>query len=91
MLHFAARIGLHQILPYNPGENIRLDDCVVPFSLGIPLDEPPYRVDCITWNDSIAHPHALTVCFFLEPSTKKRFTLDTIKKAFAGTNGYSKP
>ena len=90
-LHFLARMGLHQVLPFNQGENFRLDDCVIPFSLGIDLLEPPYNIDLITWNDSTTWPHALTVCFFLEPSGKKRLTLDAIKKALFNTNGYPKP
>ena len=90
-LHFIARVGLHQILPFNPGENYRLNDCVIPFSLGVGLLEPPFIVDCITWNDSTDYPHALTVCFFLAPSGKKKFSLDRLKNAFSGTEGYSKP
>jgi hypothetical protein len=72
VLHFLARMGIHQILPFNTGQNFRLDDCVVPFSLGIDLLEPPFEVDCITWNDStLEHTHALTVCFALEPPGEK--------------------
>lgn len=90
-LHFLAKRGVHQILPFNAGENFRLDDCVISFSLGIDLLEPPFHIDCVTWNDSILYPHALTVCFSLEPAGRKKFSLDTLKKAFSGTNGYSKP
>jgi len=90
-LHFLARVGLHQILPFNQGENFRLDDCVVPFSLGIDLLEPPYNVDLVTWNDSTVWPHALSVCFFLAPSGKIKLTLGAIKKALFNTDGYPKP
>ncbi len=90
-LHFQALVGLHQILPFNRDENFRLDDCVIPFSLGIDLLEPPYNIDLVTWNDSTSYPHALTVCFFLDPSGKKRFTLGTLKKALFNTDGYPKP
>lgn len=90
-LHFLARIGLHQILPFNQGENFRLDDCVVPFSLGIDLAEPPFVIDLVTWNDSNSHAHVLSVCFFLVPSGRKKFTLDTLKKALFNTEGYPKP
>lgn len=90
-LHFVAKVGSHQILPFNAGENLRLDDCVIPFTLGINLNEPPYQIDCLTWNDSVLYSHALTACFFLSPTKRKKFSLDTLKKAFAGTNGYSKP
>ena len=68
VLHFLARIGIHQILPFNTGENIRLDDCVFPFSLGIDLAEPPFVIDLVTWNDSILYSHVLTVLFSLEPN-----------------------
>lgn len=90
-LHFLARLGLHQILPSNQGENYRLDDCVFPFSLGIDLVEPPYVVECVTWNDSNSRAHVLSVCFFLEPPGKKKFTLDSLKRALFTTEGYPKP
>ena len=90
-LHFLARLGLHQILPFNQGADFRLDDCVVPFSLGIDLAEPPYVVDLVTWNDSNSHAHVLSVCFFLAPPGRKKFTLDTLKKALFNTEGYPKP
>ncbi|MBU2118761.1 MAG: hypothetical protein KJ954_14330 [Alphaproteobacteria bacterium] len=72
VLHFLARIKNQQILPYNAAENFRLDDCVVNFSLGIDLNEPPWVVDLVTWNDSTSLAHVLTVCFFLDQFTKPR-------------------
>jgi len=90
-LHFLARIGVHQIIPFNTGENFRLDDCVVPFSLGIDLLEPPFSVDCVTWNDSTLYSHALTVCFFLDPKGRKKYDLKALINEFAGTEGYHKP
>lgn len=90
-LHFFARLGLHQIVPFNTGQNYRLNDCVVSFSLGIDIDEPPFLIDCVTWNDSELFPHALTVCFFLDPSFKRKFSLQSFKKEFNGINGYQKP
>lgn len=90
VLHFLARIAGHQILPFSPGENYRLDDCVVPFSIGIDLLEPPFQITLVTWNDSNNHAHVLTCCFFLNPSDKKKFNFARIKNAFSGTNGYQK-
>lgn len=78
-LHFLARVALHQILPFNTGENYRLDDCVVPFHLAIDLHQPPYEIDCITWNDSTQYPHVLTVCFFLQPSIHNKYNLQSLK------------
>lgn len=79
VLHFIARIGVHQILPFNTGQNYSLDDCVIHFSLGIDLDEPPYYVDCVTWNDSTSYPHALTVCFFLDSRGEEKYNLKLLK------------
>lgn len=89
-LHFLGRIASHQILPYNAGEDFRLDDCVVPFTLGIDLDEPPFYVDCVTWNDSTLYDHTLTVCFSLTPITRKRRVMDKMTDLFIGTKGYQK-
>lgn len=91
LLHFYAHIGIHQILPFNTGENFRLDDCVVSFTLGIDLLEAPYQVECVTWNDSILHPHALTVCFSLVPKVKNKYDLQTLVTDFSSTKGYHKP
>lgn len=91
MLHFTARIGVHQIIPFNRNESIQLDDCVVPLSFGIDLLEPPYIVECITWNESTEYDHALSVCFSLEPKGKKKYDIKTLANEFAGTKGYPKP
>ena len=77
-LHFLARIGIHQIFPFNTGQNLRLDDCVVPLSFGIDLLEPPYEVDLVTWNDSTQYAHVLTVCFSLDPRREKKYDLKTL-------------
>ncbi len=90
LLHFLARLKGHQILPFSPGENFRLDDCVIPFSLGIDMLEPPFEIDIITWNDSNNHAHVLTVCFYLSPSVRKKQLIDSIKNVFSSTNGYQK-
>jgi len=90
-LHFLARIGIHQIIPFNTGQNLRLDDAVVNFSLGIDLLEPPYEVDCVSWNDSTLYDHVLTICFSLDPKGKKKYDLKTLISDFAGTEGYHKP
>ena len=66
-LHFLARMGVHQVIPFNTGQNLRLDDCVFPFSLGFDLLEPPFELDCETWNDSTLYDHALTLVLNIEP------------------------
>ncbi len=66
-LHFTARIGVHQIIPFNTGQNFRLDDCVFPFSLGFDLLEPPFELICETWNDSTLYDHVLTLILNIDP------------------------
>ncbi len=90
-LHFFARMGVHQIIPFNTDQNLRLDDCVVPVSLGIDLLEPPYVVDCVTWNDSTEYDHVLTISLSLDPKGKKKHDLKALINDFAGTKGYAKP
>jgi len=31
-LHFLARIGVHQLIPFNSGESYHMDDCMIPFT-----------------------------------------------------------
>ena len=79
LLHFVARIGVHQIAPYNPDQSYRLNGCVVPLHLDIDFFEPPYLIDCVTWNESASINHALTVCFFLDPYAKPRLAKGILK------------
>lgn len=79
VLHFLARIGIHQILPFNSGENYRLDDVVIRFSLGIDLADPPYTVDLVTWNTSALYAHVLTVNFELDPMLQPVYDVGKLK------------
>lgn len=85
LLHFRAEIGVHQIIPFNTGENYRLNGCIAPFHLEIDILQPPFCVDCITWNDSTIYSHALTVCFFLNPiAWEDKFNLEALKEGVSG-------
>lgn len=81
VLHFIAKVGTHQIIPFNIDENYRLNDCIVPLHLDIDLVLPPYTVECFTWNDSVANAHALTLVLFLDPWKKPR-----VKKSASVSN-----
>jgi hypothetical protein len=81
-LHFLARIGVHQIIPFNTGQNIRLNDCVLPLSLGIDLNKPPFELKCYTWNDSTLYDHALTLVLYLEPMLDKDHDIKTLINKF---------
>lgn len=65
-LHVKLRRGVHQIIPANPGQNFALDNCVVPLFPNIEIDEPPFNIDILTWNDSTTYAHALTVSLFVD-------------------------
>jgi len=90
-LHFLARIGMHQIIPFNTGQDLRLDDCVAPLFLGIDLQEPPFIIECVTWNDSTEHDHALTVSFSIDPRGMKKRDIKSLTEGIMNTDGYAKP
>lgn len=89
-LHFIAKIGGHQILPFNVGQSYRLNGCVLPLHLDIDFFQPPSIIDCITWNDSTSYAHALTVGFFLDPWKKPRIKKGIVKSIYDFTKGYKK-
>ena len=82
-LHFLAKIGTHQILPFNTGENFRLDDALMSFTLGIKLGEQPFIIDLVTWNDSTQYAHVCTVSFSLVPFHEDDFDLKSLLDAIA--------
>jgi len=86
-LHFIARIGVHQILPFNVGQSYRLNGCVVPLHLDIDFFQPPYIIDLVTWNESVSIDHVLTVGIFINPYAKPRKSkgiFATVKDALPG-------
>jgi len=89
-LHFIARVGVHQIVPFNIDESYRLNGCVVPLHIGIDFFQPPYHIDCVTWNDSDTYDHVLTVGFFLDPYAKPRRGKSLINTAVNAVSGYLK-
>jgi len=90
-LHFRARMGIHQLLPFNADGSYSLDDCVIPFHLGIDLTAPPYEIDLITWNTSEDYAHALTVGLFLTPKTSRNEDVSTLDAIQAMCEVYKKP
>jgi len=91
LLHFIAKIGIHQIAPFNTGNSYHLNDCVVQFHLNINLTEEPFVIDCVTWNDSTTYSHALTVCFYLSPRSRKNKEIDDLESYQRLVPGYYKP
>lgn len=88
LLHFTARIGVHQITPFNPDGSYRLNGCVVPLDINIDFFEPPYHIDCVTWNESASIDHVLTVGFFLDPYAKPRRPEGILKSLYNAATGF---
>lgn len=91
LLHFQARIGVHQLIPFNAGESYHLDDCMVPFHLRIDLITPPYEITCKTWNQSQLYAHALTVGFYLTPKSRRNREISMLHALETLCEGYHKP
>ena len=89
-LHFVAKVGTHQIIPYNIEQSYRLNGCVIPLYLNIDFFEPPYIIDCITWNDSATLAHALTVGIYLDPWQKRRTPKSFVGAVIDAVTGYKK-
>ena len=90
-LHFLAKIGAHQLIPFNHGESYALDDVVVPFHLEIDMSNPPYEIRCTTWNTSTDYDHTLTATFFLTPKSKRNQEISALKALETLCEGYHKP
>ncbi len=67
LLHLAVLRASHQLAPVDPQEDYSLDDVIAPLSLGFDLDQPPYQLTILTWNDSAAYDHTLTISLTLDP------------------------
>jgi len=89
-LHFIARIGVHQILPFNVNQSYRLNGCVVPLHLDIDFFTPPFLIDLVTWNDSTEYDHVMTVGIFLDPWKKPRIKKGLVSNVVNSVSGYLK-
>lgn len=90
-LHMLARIGIHQLIPFNSGEAYHLDDCMVPFHIGINLSTPPFEIEIVTWNTSTDYDHALTVGFYLTPKSRRNKEINALSALETLCEGYHKP
>jgi len=89
-LHFIAKVGTHQILPYNIDQNYRLNGCVVPLYLNIDFFDPPFIIDFFTWSPDTQLDHAMTVGIFLDPWQKRRTPKSIVESIFNAATGYLK-
>ena len=90
-LHMRARIGVHQLIPFNAGESYHMDDCMVPFHLGLDFITPPYEIQIHTWNTSALFDHACTVGFYLTPKSRRNNEINALHALETLCEGYHKP
>ncbi len=67
LLHLTVLRATHQLAPFDPQQDYSLDNVIAPLSLGFDLDQPPYQVTVLTWNESTVYEHTLTVSLTLDP------------------------
>lgn len=75
-LHAAIRLGLHQLWPSNQGGNYAWNDYTYEIQESCVLDEEPYELTLLAWNDDTRNAHQVTVGFNmlpLEPGALGRF------------------
>lgn len=89
-LHLIARMGEHQIIPFNTGQNYLLDDVTIDLNINLDLSQPPYVLDIITWNDSTSYPHVLTLTLFMDPWKPLRKHKSITQKLLDQVKGYQK-
>ena len=89
-LHLISRIGKHQIIPFNTGQNYRLDDVTIDLNINLDLSQPPYVLDILTWNDSTSYAHVLTLTVFMDPWQPARQHKSLAQKLLDQVKGYQK-
>lgn len=89
-LHLIAKIGKHQIIPFNTGQNYALDNTTLDLNIDIDISEPPFILDVITWNDSTSYAHALTLTLFMDPWKPLRKKKNLAQKLLDQVKGYQK-
>lgn len=76
MVHVVIRVGLHQLWPSNQEGNYAWNDFTYVIQESYELDEVPYELTLVAWNDDQREPHQVTVgvnMLDLEPSMLSRF------------------
>lgn len=61
LLHCQISDGLHQVWPTNPDGNIAGDGETISFDDQLAILQPPYELDCFTWNEDDTYPHTMWI------------------------------
>lgn len=75
-VHVVIERGLHQLWPSRSGDNYAWNDYVYEIQESYVLDEVPYELTLVTWNDDTVNDHQVMVGFNmlpLEPTRLSKF------------------
>jgi hypothetical protein len=67
LLHLRVCKGLYQVWPSNPEADFSTDDETISFEDEYLIDEPPYELTAITWNEDDTYEHRVTIRIGLKP------------------------
>jgi len=63
LMHFQVYNQLFQIFPSNPDASFASDNEKISWGDAFELDQPPYQLKVVTWNDDDLYPHSLRLRF----------------------------
>lgn len=66
LLHCQLFHGNSQIAPANRGASFNLNNVLMPFLIGINIDEPPFEITVVTWNLSTDYDHTCNVLLSMD-------------------------
>lgn len=61
LVHIQVNRAIHQLWPYNTGEDLATDDECIRFQEHYDMDQPPFQLEAYTWNESDRYPHLIIV------------------------------
>ena len=77
----------HQLYPTTPGSSFAWDGYVIEFVDSYPLDEAPYELKLVTWNDDDSYYHTIQVQIEVAEYDIVRLLVDLMKKGLGGIFG----
>jgi len=76
LVHVVILRGIHQVWPTNPDGDYSWNDYIHEFQESYAMDEEPYELKVVAWNEDTRNAHRVTVGFNmlpLEPTILSRF------------------
>ena len=67
LLHVQITHALHSVWPTNPSADFAADNETISFNDAYPLIEPPFELDCYTWNTDDTFDHRVIIRIGVSP------------------------